>query len=248
VLDIVVASALAVALLRIPETRPEPGPVTRWARSSIVHVPADIRRAFAITAVAGAASFSVVGWVFGLAPSYLHEELGVLITQPAVAGLFAALVMLTNGTTQILLRRHHGVTTMRTALAGVIVGMGFMAASAAAGSLAVAIAGAGTGVAQMNAMASIQGMAPDHARGSVTSSYFTLCYLGLSVPVIVAGVAADRFGLATVTAWFFVGVAALAGVAIAFQGRVERSLPAGATVVELPVEPTEPVEPVATSA
>jgi MFS family permease len=133
--------------------------------------------------------------------------------------------MLMNGTTQLLFRRHHSRATMRTALAGVIVGMGVMAASAAASSLAVAvvgalIAGAGTGVAQMNAMATIQYLAPIHARGRVTASYFTACYLGLSVPVIIAGEAADRFGLATVTVWFFVGLTVLVGAAIGLQSRV----------------------------
>jgi MFS family permease len=242
--DIVVATVLAVGLLRIPETRPRAGPRPTMTStcSSIRSVPADIRRAFAVTAVAGAASFSVVGWVFGLAPSYLHEELNVLITQPVVAGLFAALFMLTNGTTQLLLRRRHSATTMRTALVGVIVGMGIMAGSGAASSLAVAIvgamiAGASTGVAQMNAMATIQGLAPVHARARVTSGYFTVCYLGLSVPVILAGAAAERFGLATATAWFFVSVTVLVGAAIGFQGRVDmtRSSDSG-HVVELPVE------------
>ena len=52
-------------------------------------------------------SFMVVGWVFGLSPSYLHEELNVHITQPVVAGLFAALVVFTNGVAQLVLRRHH---------------------------------------------------------------------------------------------------------------------------------------------
>ena len=52
-------------------------------------------------------SFMVVGWVFGLSPSYLHEELHVHITQPVVAGLFAALVVFTNGVAQLVLRRHH---------------------------------------------------------------------------------------------------------------------------------------------
>ena len=38
--------------------------------------------------------------------------------------------------------------------------------------------------------------------------------------MIIAGEAADRFGLATVTTWFFVGLTMLVGAAIGFQGRV----------------------------
>jgi hypothetical protein len=82
------------------------------------------------------------------------------------------------------------------------------------------IAGSGAGVAQMNAMATIQRIVPVHARGTVTAGYLTLCYLALSVPVIIAGEAADRFGLGVVTAWYFVGLAALVGVGLVLAGNL----------------------------
>jgi MFS family permease len=241
-LDIVLATLLAFALVRIPETRPaRPATVSR---PPIIHVPADIRPAFVATAFAGAASFMIVGWVFGLSPSYLHEQLNVHITQPVVAGLFAALVVFTNGAAQLLLRRQHSRRALRYSLGAVVVGMGVMAASTIANSLAVAIvgaviAGAGAGVGQMNAMANLQRIVPTHARGGVTSTYFTVCYLAMSVPVIIAGEAADRFGLGIVTAWFFVGLAVLAASAIALAGRVAetRADDFAADRAESPIEP-----------
>ncbi len=221
-LDIVLATVLAAALVRIPETRPFADAPTR--RPPLIHVPADIRTAFMATAIAGAASFMVIGWVFGLSPSYLHDQLHVHISEPVVAGLFAALAVLVNGASQLMLRRHHSAVALRTSLVGVVVGMGFMAASTVVDSLAIAIvgaviAGAGAGVAQMNAMATIQRIAPDHARGAVVSAYFTLCYVALSLPVIVAGEAADRFGLGVVTAWYFVGLTVLVGAALVLARR-----------------------------
>jgi len=48
-----------------------------------------------------------MGWILRLSPSFLHEELGIHITQPIVAGLFACAVVFTNGLTQVILRRHH---------------------------------------------------------------------------------------------------------------------------------------------
>jgi len=223
VLDIALASLLAVALLRIPETRPV-RPDSR-PRTPIIHVPADIRVQFVATAIAGASSFMVLGWVFGLSPSYLHAELHVHITQPVVAGLFAALVVFTNGAFQLVLRRHHSADVMRMSLIGLVAGMGVMAASTVVNSLAVAIvggviAGAGAGVAQMNAMATIQRIAPIHSRGGVTSTYFTAGYLAMSIPVIIAGEAADRFGLGVVTAWYFVGLAILVGSALVLARRI----------------------------
>jgi hypothetical protein len=82
-------------------------------------------------------------------------------------------------------------------------------------SVAVAVAGGvipgiASGVAQMNAMASIQRLAPPEARGSVCSSYFVLCYLALSLPVVLAGEAADRFGLVAATAGYVLTLAVVA--------------------------------------
>ena len=85
VLDIVLAAILATASLRIAETRPTA--ITTPAHVPALHVPAEIRPAFALPASAGAATFMVTGWVFGLSPSFLHEELNVHLTRPLVAGL-----------------------------------------------------------------------------------------------------------------------------------------------------------------
>ena len=224
VLDMVLAALLAAALLRIPETRTRA--ITAGTRVRAIHVPAEIRRAFAGPASAGAASFMMVGWVFALSPSFLHEVLGIHITRPLVGGLFAALVVFTNGAAQLVLRRHHGRGPTTVALCCVVLGMGIVAVAGVATSLAVAIvggviAGAGAGVAQMNAMAAVQHLAPTHTRGSVVSTYVTLCYLALSLPVIVAGAAADRFGLGVVTAWYFLGLALLVAVALLLSHRAE---------------------------
>jgi hypothetical protein len=181
----------------------------------------------------------VVGWVFGLSPSYLHEELHVHITEPVVAGLFAAVVVAMNGVAQLAFRRFRSPGSMRIALAGVVVGMGVMASSTLVDSLLVAIAGAliaglGTGVAQMNAMATIQHVAPAHPRAAVTSAYFTACYLGLSVPVVVAGVAADRFGLGAVTDAFFAALTAFVGVLLVWARHVaDPATGAEAELIEL---------------
>jgi MFS family permease len=242
VLDIVLAALLATALVRIPETRP--ARPDELPRTSIIHIPADIRGAFVATALAGAAGFMAVGWVFGLSPSYLHEELHIHITQPVVAGLFAALVVFTNGAAQLVLRRHHSAGALRISLGAVVVGMGVMAASTTVNFLAIAlvgavIAGAGAGISQMNAMATIQRIAPTHARGGVTSTYFTACYLAMSVPVIVAGELADRFGLGVVTGWYFAALAVLAGTALVLGRRLvgTRADDLAADLADLPVEP-----------
>jgi MFS family permease len=168
----------------------------------------------------------VTGWVFGLSPSFLHEELDIQLTRPLVGGLFAALVVFTTGASQLVLRRHHGRRPTTVGLFAVVVGMGMIAASSIPNSLAIAIvggviAGAGCGVTQMNAMAAVQRIAPLHARSSVMSTYATLCYLAISVPVIIAGQAADHFGLEVVTAWYFLGLVLVVTFALFVSRRPE---------------------------
>src|SRR5690349_15820942 len=139
-LDVVLAAVLAMALTRIPETRP----VVEHAapRAKVIYVPPEIRVAFIGPAAVGALSFMAGGWLFALAPSFLHEALGIHITQPVVAGLFTALALCVNGITQVTLRNHHSRTETTTGIVILLAGMALIAASAIPGSLAIAIAGA----------------------------------------------------------------------------------------------------------
>jgi MFS family permease len=222
VLDAVLAAVLALTLTRIPETRPVAPATTR--RAKVIYVPAEIRTAFVGPALVGALSFMAGGWLFALAPSFLHEALGIHITQPVVAGLFTALALGVNGVTQIALRNHHSQRETGLGVGVLIAGMALIAFSAIPASLAIAIAGAvltgvGSGIAQMSAMHSVQHLAPAHARGSVMSTYVMLCYVALSVPVIIAGFAAIVFSLSVVTAWYVVALVLVSAVALVFFAR-----------------------------
>lgn len=223
VFDIVAAGALAVALLRIPETRPAAR--TPATRVPALQVPPVIRRPWAAAALGSVTAWMTYGWILGLSPSFLHEQVGVDISQPVVAGLFAAGVLATNGVTQILMRRHHHrVASLRTGMALIVVGLAGFAVSARVGGLAVAVvggivAGIGSGLVQPNTMATVQRIAPDHARGGVTSAYLAVGYLGLSVPVVAAGLAAAGLGvdLATIAGWYLAATAIVAVVAAVAQ-------------------------------
>jgi MFS family permease len=228
-LDIVLALALGVALLGIPETKPVHAVAAM--RAPVLHVPADIRRDFVAAALAGSAGWMLTGWVFGLSPSFLHEELGVRITQPVVAGLFAALMVVSNGISQFTFRRHNTTLSLRTALVVMTAGLTLMVSSTLFDSLAIALVGAvvagiGAGVAQMNTMATILRLAPAHARGGVTSAFLTACYVAMSLPVVIAGLSASQVGLGVVSGWFLVAFVVL----IALGLTASRRQPAAATV------------------
>ncbi len=220
-LDIVLAVALALALLRIPETRPAIN--GDQVRPPVLHVPSSIRRTWGATTLASASGWMFMGWILGLSPSFLHEQLGIQISQPIIAGLFAGAVVLTNGLTQILLRRHHEKAgLLRIGIALIPAGLAVFALSPRIGGLAAAlvggmIGGVGGGIVQPNTMATIQAIAPDHARGGVTSAYLSVSYLAMSVPVVVAGLAASVIGLdlATVATGYLAATALIAAAAIA---------------------------------
>ena len=220
VFDIVVAGLLAFALIRIPETRPVRDPGAPAApRPPVLHVPEHIRGHFVATTLAGATSWMLVGWVFGLSPSFLHEELSVHITQPVLSGLFAALVVVSNGVAQLTFRRHNTRLSLTTAMISMVSGLAVIAASTGPNSLALAlvgavIAGLGAGVVQMNTMGTILQMAPAHARAGVTSAFLTACYVALSLPVVIAGLSAEGLGLGEVTGWYLAALGALVGAAL----------------------------------
>ena len=75
------------------------------------------------------------------------------------------------------------------------------------------ITGLGAGVVQMNTMGTILQMAPAHARAGVTSAFLTVCYVALSLPVVVAGLSAEGLGLGVVTGWYLAALAVLVGAA-----------------------------------
>ena len=86
----------------------------------------------------------------------------------------------------------------------------------------------------MNAMATIQHVAPADPRPRSRRPTSPLCYLGLSVPVIVAGVAADRFGLGAVTYAFFAALTAFVGVLLVWARHVvDPATGAEAELIEL---------------
>jgi MFS family permease len=166
----------------------------------------------------------LTGWVFGLSPSFLHEELHVHVTQPVVSGLFAALVVVSNGIAQFSFRRHNTRLSLTTAMIAMVFGLAIIAASTVPNSLAVALVGAvvtgvGAGVVQMNTMGTILQMAPAHARAGVTSAFLTACYVALSLPVVIAGLSAEGLGLGVVTGWYLAALSVLVGAALIMSHR-----------------------------
>jgi MFS family permease len=144
---------------------------------------------FVRAALAGFAGFAVSGVFGSVAPEFLG--LGLQQRSLDLAGLLV-FVLLMSVAGQAL------VVPVPNALAfgcGLLVaGVTLLAVSLAADSLAAlfasaTVAGLGQGAVVGAGLAAIAELAPAERRGETASSFFVVLYLGLSLPVIAAGVA-----------------------------------------------------------
>ena len=74
------------------------------------------------------------------------------------------------------------------------------------------VSGLGQGLSFRSALGSITGAAPADQRAAVSSSFFAVCYVGISLPVIGVGAASDAYGLVR-TGEVFAGIVALLSAA-----------------------------------
>ncbi|MGE2737121.1 MFS transporter [Mycolicibacterium vaccae] len=207
------ATLAAVAVLAAPETSPRTGRlgVQRLA------VPPQARAVFVVAALAAFAGFAVTGLFTAVAPSFLADVVG--IGNNALAGVIACSIFAASAVAQIAAR---GVEPQRAVAAGcatLIVGMLILAAALQFSSLwgliaAAVVSGVGQGVSFSRGLAAVAERTPADRRAEVSSTYFVVAYVAISVPVIGEGLAADAWGLRTAGVVFAVAVAVLAAVCL----------------------------------
>jgi MFS family permease len=81
--------------------------------------------------------------------------------------------------------------------------------------LGAVVAGAGQGISFSRGLAAVSEQTPPDRRAEVSSTYFVVAYVAISVPVIGEGLAAEVWGLRTAGIVFAVAVSALAAVCLA---------------------------------
>ena len=216
-----VVHAVAVALcgvlvLLAPET------VTRAAhprlRPQTVSVPPEVRGVFVSAATAGFAGFAVLGLFTAISPRIVSEVLGV--ENHAVAGLMAFLLLAASATAQLTLRRFDTDRTLNLGCVLLIVGILLVGLSIATASfvelvVGALVAGVGQGMSFSKGLATVNARVDPAQRAGVTSSYFVVLYVAISLPVVGIGAASMAWGLVTAGIVFAVAVAALAAVALA---------------------------------
>jgi MFS family permease len=211
-----VAVVLCGALvLMAPETvRVSGHPDLRPARLA---VPPQVRAVFASAVTAGFAGFAVLGLFTAVAPRIVAEVIG--IPNHAVAGLVVFILFAASTLAQLLLR---GMSTERALDIGcalLAVGVLVIGAALLTGSLAVLVlgavlAGVGQGMSFSKGMAAVHERVDPSTRAAVTSSFFVVLYVAISLPVVGVGAASQAWGLVTAGVVFAGAVAVLAVIAL----------------------------------
>jgi predicted MFS family arabinose efflux permease len=177
-------------------------------------VPPQARAVFVRAAIAGFAGFAVLGLMTSLSPAIL----GQLLDQhsPSVVGGVVALVFAASIAGQALASSLPVGTALPTGCVLLVAGMAVLMISLATRSFAVllvagVVAGAGQGISFRAGLGDVQAAAPPELRGTVTSTFFTTLYVGISLPVIGEGALAASAGLET-AGIVFASVVALLGL------------------------------------
>ena len=182
-----------------------------------LNVPAEVRGVFVPAAIAGFAGFAVCGFFTSIAPAMMGNVLGYdnrLLIGFVAGSIFIAstLGQLLQGKLPLHLRLPIGCATL---VAGVTpVALGIHVQSLALFMAGAVIAGMGQGIAFRAGMGAIAAASPPAERAAVTSTFFTVAYIAISVPVIGIGLMASVLSLKTTGVIFSVFVGLMAALAL----------------------------------
>ena len=188
-------------------------------------VPAEVRGVFVIASIAAFAGFAITGLFTSVAPAFVSTVIG--IDNHAAAGVVASTILIASVIAQVFAGRISPKRAMVLGCAVLIVGMVILALALELSSLAglitaAVVAGVGQGISFSRGLAAVAERTPVDRRGEVSSAYFVVAYVAISLPVIGIGLAAQEWGLRTAGVCFSIGVAVLAVtclVAIVVQER-----------------------------
>ena len=208
---------LAVSVAGIPAVlaMAEPGARRPGALASLrpmIAVPRQARATFAGAVPCLVATWSLGGLYLSLGPSLAAEATGspnlvwggLVIFLLCGTGVAAALVL------RGIIPRTAMLAGCLLLLAGVAVTFGAIATTTAAAFLAgTVVSGAGFGLAFQGAFRMVTALATAGQRAGLVTAIFAVGYLAFSVPALVAGVAATKFGLHATALVYSASVAVL---------------------------------------
>ncbi|HEX4791222.1 MAG TPA: MFS transporter [Actinospica sp.] len=216
---LVFAAALAVLALLVAVSPETIGPQDDQIayRPQRVAVPRRTRKLFFAATGAGMAAFAVYGVFNSLAPSFLADTMHQ--TSHAVAGAVAFAAFASGAVAQITLARWDSRTMLRRGAAALAVGLALLTSGlwTANVGLFVAggiVAGASGGLIFRAAVSAAASAAPPESRAEAMAGFFLGAYVGLSVPVVGLGVAAEYWSAQDALLVFVVVVMAATVLAV----------------------------------
>ena len=214
IVHIVLALLAGVAVLVVPETSQRTGRIGVQRLS----VPVEVRAVFVIASLAAFAGFAVTGLFAAVAPSFLSEVVG--IDNHAVAGLIASSIFFAaSAVAQVAAGNMNPHRAVAIGCAILVVGMVILAVALQLSSLvgiiaAAVVAGIGQGISFSRGLAAVAERTPADRRAEISSSYFVIAYVAISLPVVGVGLAGQRWGLQTAGETFAVAVAILSAICL----------------------------------
>ena len=207
----------AFGLLAMPFVPDMARHTSGWLRSMRpqVGVPSVARSQFIVSAPSLIAMWALAALFLSLGPSLVNSL--VLTENHAVGVLVIVALMGVGAITSALVSRTEPRTLVVGGSLALVVGVGAsllaVVANSSAGLFAgSAIAGLGLGPAFSGVMRSIGPLAPPEKRGALFAALYIVIYFAISVPAIVAGIAASHFGLRDTTYVFGLVVMGLAAI------------------------------------
>ena len=213
VVHIVLVLLAGGAVLIVPETSQRTGGIGAQRLS----VPVEVRTVFIIAGLAAFAGFAVTGLFTAVAPSFLANVVG--IDNHAVAGLIACSIFASSAVAQVAVATMNPQRAVAIGCAILVAGMVILAVALQLSSLAGLIAatvvsGIGQGISFSRGLAAVAERTPPDRRAEVSSTYFVVAYVAISLPVVGEGLAARQWGLQTAGVTFAVAVAILSTICL----------------------------------
>jgi MFS family permease len=214
IVHIVLAALAGIAVLTVPETSQRTGHIGVQRLS----VPVEVRAVFVVASLAAFAGFAVTGLFAAVAPSFLSQVVG--IDNHAVAGLIACSIFAASAVAQLAAGSMNPQRAVAVGCAILVAGMVILAVALQFSSLigliaAAVVAGIGQGISFSRGLAAVAERTPADRRAEVSSSYFVVAYVAISLPVVGEGLAAQRWGLQTAGVTFAIVVTILSSICLA---------------------------------
>jgi MFS family permease len=189
-------------------------------------VPHEVRAVFVPAAIAAFAAFAVFGLLTAVEPGLL----ATVLQQPghAVAGAVVFSMFAGSALSQLVSSRwrdHHALPAGCLTLVAGLVAIGIALASASLPLLVAGtiVAGAGHGLSFRAGMNTITEYAPADRRAEVVAALNVVAYVGISIPVVLVGLATTVVDLRTAAIAFAVVMSLVALAAVAALLRLNRS-------------------------